>query len=152
MKGLPVRREPLFPSRRDRTPELPGRTVPLRGRGKRGAPPALPLCSVWYVLAQSLNSWLLLIHTVAISLLRLCFRLDFSVCLILSVLIDFLLVSSLRYSSVMARARKTGRAMATFGSWPAWRSSRRAPLRQAAAYAPASLRRTRKRFRAIARV
>jgi len=46
MKGLPVRRQPLFPSRRDRTPEPPGRAVPLRGTGEggsaSGAAPLLP--------------------------------------------------------------------------------------------------------------
>ena len=36
----------------------------------------------------------------------------------------------------------------TFGSWPAALSSRRATLRQGSCFAPAGLRRTRKRFRA----
>jgi len=41
-----------------------------------------------------------------------------------------LLVNFLSCSFVMAITRKQGRAMAPFGSRPAWRSGRRAPLRQ----------------------
>nr|CAH8250699.1 Uncharacterised protein [Escherichia coli] len=80
------------------------------------------------------------------------FSLIFPVFFIPGVISGVLLVNFLSCSSSVAITRKQGRAMAPFGSRPALLSGRRAPLRQGGRCAPAGLRRTRKRFRADARV